>query len=294
MRVLILGAAGMLGHKLWQRFEPRFDTWVTLRTSFSGYARFGLFHRDRTLDHVDAGNFDSVTRAVATVRPDVIVNAIGIIKQLPAASDPILSLSINSLFPHRLAALGAAAAARVVHVSTDCVFSGRAGGYSEDAASDAEDLYGRTKFLGEITGPHCLTVRTSIIGRELSGSSGLVEWFLSRHGSVRGFTRAMYSGVTTEVFAATLAEILEHHRGISGVHHLSSAPISKYELLCLIRDAYQMPTHIEPDATPRIDRTLDGSRVRAATGLVPPPWPVMVQEMAADPTPYDQWRTSNA
>jgi dTDP-4-dehydrorhamnose reductase len=295
LRVLILGGGGMLGHKLWQRFRERFDTWVTVRSSFAAYQRFELFEQARTIDGVDAADIDSVIRAVSLVRPTAIVNAIGIVKQLPSAQDPVISISINSLFPHRLAAIGRAAGARVVHVSTDCVFSGRRGGYTEQDPPDAEDLYGRSKSLGEITGPGSLTLRTSIVGRELSTTSGLMEWFLSQRGErIRGFTRAMFSGLTTMALADVLAGVLERHPELSGVHHLSSVPISKHDLLCLLRDAFAPETKIDPDSSMVLDRTLDGSRFRTLLGQTAPEWPEMVRTMAADPTPYEQWRSTYA
>jgi dTDP-4-dehydrorhamnose reductase len=163
--------------------------------------------------------------------------------------------------------------------------------YTEDDISDAEDLYGRTKFLGEVGGSGCLTLRTSIIGRELRTTSGLVEWFLSNRGSkVRGYTRAIYSGFTTLALAQIIADVLERHPGLSGVYHVSSEPINKYDLLCLLRDAFGLHIEIEPYPDVQIDRSLDSRRFRAATGFVSPAWPEMIHAMAADPTPYERWR----
>ena len=258
MRILILGAAGMLGHKLWQACQGRFDTWGTVRGRRADYARYGIFDPDRLLAGVDAADFDTVVRAFATARPDAVVNCIGIIKQVPAAQDPIVSLSVNALFPHRMADLCRASGARLVHISTDCVFSGRKGMYVEEDVSDAEDLYGRTKYLGEVAGAGCLTLRTSIVGRELQTASGLLEWFLGqRGGRVRGFTQAIFSGLTTLELSKVLVGILERPSGA------------------------------------RVDRGLDSSRFRAETGYVPPAWPQMIHALAADPTPYDDWRTAH-
>ena len=294
MRILILGGTGMLGHKLWQVCQERFDTWVTVRSSYRRYAHYGLFRPNRVLEGVDVFDFDSVIRTLATVQPDVVINCIGIIKQIPAAKDPIISLMVNSLFPHRLAILCQATTARLIHVSTDCVFSGRKGMYTEDDVPDAEDLYGRSKLLGEVIGPGCLTLRTSIIGRELSSINGLVEWFLSnRGGHVQGYTNAIYTGFPTLILAQIIADVLEHHPDLSGLYHVSSEPISKYALLCLLHDAYQVSIEIESFPGVRVDRSLDSSRFRAVTGFVPLPWPAMVQAMATDPTPYEEWRQAH-
>lgn len=294
MRILIMGGVGMLGHKLWQVCQQHFDTWVTVRLSYRYYARYGLFDPDRMLGGVNVFDFDSVMRALTTVQPDVVINAIGIIKQLPTAKDPIISLAVNSLFPHRLAVLCQAADARLIHISTDCVFSGRKGMYTEDDVPDAEDLYGRSKLLGEVSGLRCLTLRTSIIGRELGTANGLVEWFLSnRGGCVQGYTNAIYTGFPTLILAQVIADVIERHPELSGLYHVSSEPISKYELLCLLREAYQLSIDIEPYPDVCIDRSLDSSRFRKATGFAPLPWPEMVQAMATDPTPYEDWRQTH-
>jgi len=182
LRLLILGGAGMLGHKLCQRFSRRFDTWTTVRSNYQEYAHYNLFDPERFIGGVEAANFDSVVRALADVKPHVIINCIGTIKQLKSAKDPIISLTVNSLFPHRLENLCRDSGVRMIHISTDCIFSGRKGGYVETDVSDAEDLYGRTKFLGEIDAPGCLTLRTSIIRRELTTCSGLIEWFQGNKG----------------------------------------------------------------------------------------------------------------
>jgi dTDP-4-dehydrorhamnose reductase len=290
VKVLILGGAGMLGHKLWQIYRERFDTWVTVRSSFRDCERYGLLDQTRTIDGVDASEFHSVVRACATVMPDVVINCIGIIKQRPTAKDPAISLTINSLFPHYLANLCSATGARLIHISTDCIFSGQKGMYREDDVSDAEDLYGRTKFLGEVSGPGCLTLRSSIIGRELETNSGLVEWFLSQDGEmVRGYTRAIYSGFTTMEFSRIISGIIENESGLSGVLQVSSHPIAKYDLLCLLKEAFHLSIDIKPYDQPVIDRSLDSTRFRQITGYKPPSWPEMIAEMASDTTPYGEW-----
>lgn len=291
MRVLILGAGGMLGHKLCQMYRNRYETWATVRGNPREYASYALLDTAHFIGGVDAADFDTITQAYASIRPDVVINCIGIIKQLPEAHKPIVSINTNALLPHRLATLSQAAGARFIHISTDCVFSGRKGMYSETDISDAEDLYGRTKFLGEVDYPGCLTLRTSIIGRELKTTSGLVEWFLSNQGKkVRGFRRAIYSGFTTQAMASIIATLLEQHPQLSGMYQVSSEPINKYDLLCLIRDAFGLSIEIEPYDEVVIDRSLDSTRFRAETGFVPPDWSAMITEMAQDSTPYELWR----
>ncbi len=291
MKILVLGATGMLGHKVLQGLGARHEITGTVRDAAGLYRDHPVLGGARLLGGVTADDLGTVERAIATTAPDAVINGIGVIKQLPAAKDPIPSLSINALFPHRLARLCAAAGARLVHISTDCVFSGRKGAYVETDPSDAEDLYGRTKFLGEVAADGCLTLRTSIIGRELQGRHGLVEWFLGqRGGTARGFARAIYTGFTTQALTDLVAELLERHPDVQGLWHAASNPISKYDLLGLVNEAFGLGVRIERDEDFACDRSLDGSRLRAATGFEPPDWPAMIERMAADPTPYDQAR----
>ncbi len=290
MRVLILGGGGMLGHKLVQTLGKEFDTWATLRAAGPHLEKTGLFNPDRTIPGVNGGDLDALAAVMARVRPAAVVNAIGIVKQRPEAHDPVQSLTINSLMPHRVARLCTASRARFIHISTDCVFSGRTGGYLETDQADADDLYGRSKYLGEVTTPGCLTLRTSMIGRELTSGTGLVEWFLAQQGPrVPGFTRARFSGLTTLALSRVIAGLLRDGPELTGLYHVAAEPIAKYDLLDLLRKAFHRKLELEPRPEPAIDRTLDGTRFREAAGFEPIAWPEMIEELAADPTPYDKW-----
>jgi len=281
----------MLGHRLLLALRGEWEAWTTLRKPFRDYERYDLFDRGTTIDGIDVTNVQSVVDTLALVRPAVVVNCVGVIKQLPAAQDRLLSLTVNSVLPHRLQRLCQASGARLIHFSTDCVFRGDKGRYTEDDPSDATDLYGRTKYLGETAGAGALTLRTSIIGREIDTRHGLVEWFLSQRGkAVQGFTRAIYSGFTTHALARIVRAVIADHPDLSGTVQVASEPIAKHDLLGLLRDAYHADIDIVPDDATRIDRSLDGSRFRRLTGFVPPSWPAMIAEMAADSTPYDDWR----
>jgi dTDP-4-dehydrorhamnose reductase len=293
-RVLIFGAAGMLGHKLTQVSRERFETWTSVRGEAGRYERFGLFEPSRLCAGVDVRDISAVERTIAAARPDVVVNAAGIVKQRPEAQDVDLSLAVNAVFPHQLAALCRAVGARLIHVSTDCVFSGRTGSYTEDDVPDAEDLYGRSKLLGEAPGEGVLIIRTSIIGRELDTAQGLVEWFLAQRERVRGFTHAIFSGLPTVVLAELIADLIVHHPALQGLYHVSASPTSKYELLLLLQGVYALPIAVEPDARVRVDRSLDSTRFRAATGFAPAPWSTLVERIAFDPTPYADWRKAYA
>lgn len=281
----------MLGHKLVQRLQTRVPCWGTVRTRAAGYTRFGILDESRLIDQVDALSFETVVRAVVQVRPTVVINCIGILKQLPAAKDPIATLQVNALFPQRLALLCDAAGAWLLHISTDCVFSGRRGNYTEEDVADAEDLYGRTKLLGEPQNPSTLVLRTSMIGRELTSRVGLVEWFLAqRGGRVKGYRRARFSGLTTAALADVIAALVERREPLTGLFHVGAAAIDKYELLCRLNEAFGTGTTIEPDDEVAVDRTLNSDRFWRTTGLSRPEWPDMIAALAADASSYEGWR----
>ncbi|MEF3082530.1 SDR family oxidoreductase [Luteimonas sp. SMYT11W] len=279
MRILIIGITGMLGNTLFRHFSANaaFTTLGTVRGS-KGRASFAD-DAGTIIEGVDAENFDSITRAVEQAKPDVVVNAVGLIKQLASSKDPLNALPINALFPHRLARLCAVAGARLVHISTDCVFAGTKGGYIESDHPDADDLYGRSKLLGEVDYPHAVTLRTSIIGHELGSKNGLIGWFLSQQGQVRGFTRAIFSGFPTIEIANIIESRVLPDPALHGLYHVASAPISKYDLLTLVAEAYGREIEIVPDDSLEIDRSLDASRFNLATGYQPPAWPELIGAM---------------
>lgn len=272
----------MLGHQVLSQLRAKHEIYVTLRREQESYESLRLFDARRAYYGVDARSFGGLREIVTACRPDVVINAIGIVKQRAEAIDAIQSLEINALLPHRLAVICEAAGARLVHFSTDCVFSGRRGNYLETDVSDAEDLYGRTKYLGEPSGQHCLTLRTSIIGRELNRKSGLLEWLLAQRGTIKGYTNAIFSGFTTLEMARVIDNMLAIQTPLSGVYHVSSEPISKFDLLTMIRDALGLRVEIEPYDEFKCDRSLDSSRFRTATGYRPPAWKAMVEELAQD------------
>jgi dTDP-4-dehydrorhamnose reductase len=290
-RLLVLGASGMLGHKLVQGLGDRFETWGTVRGDRAAPALERLLPGDRTVTGVRADDPASVARALGISGASAVVNAIGIVKQDAAADRAVPSITVNALFPHQVAELCAERGARLIHVSTDCVFTGARGNYSEDDVPDARDLYGRSKLLGEVDGPGALTLRTSIVGRELFAAHGLFEWFLSEEGNtVRGFSRAIFSGLTTNALTTLIGDVLRDHPQLDGLWHVSADAIDKRTLLEQLRDAVGANITIEADEDLVIDRSLDSTRFRDATGWRPPSWPAMLAELAADPTPYAELR----
>ena len=282
MRILILGGDGMLGHQTFRHFKKRHDVHVTVRLGHEVYESHRLFEQGTVFYGIDARQMDALLQVIADFRPEAVVNTIGIVKQRSDAKEVIPSLEINSLLPHRIALACRTVGARLVHLSTDCVFSGRKGNYCETDCSDADDLYGRTKFLGEVSGSHCLTLRTSMIGPELSRKTGLLEWFLAQRGqTVKGFTKAIFTGFPTTELARIVEQVLMDVPTIHGVYQVAARPISKYDLLTLIRDRLQLPITIERDSTFECDRSLDATRFHRDTDYSPPPWGVMIDDMAS-------------
>lgn len=281
MRILILGGDGMLGHQLLRHFKGRHEVRVTLRLGREAYEVHHLFDHGTAFYGIDVRQTDLLLQIIAEFRPEAVVNAVGIVKQRADAKEVIPSLEINSLFPHRLALMCRTVGARLVHFSTDCVFSGRKGNYCEADFADANDLYGRTKFLGEVSESNCLTLRTSMIGPELSRNTGLLEWFLTQRGmTVKGFTKAIFSGFPTSELARIVERVLVDAPMVHGVFHAAARPISKYDLLTLIRDRLRLPIMIERDSTFECDRSLDASRFRQHTGYSAPCWEAMIDDMA--------------
>jgi dTDP-4-dehydrorhamnose reductase len=285
MRILILGGDGMLGHQLLRHFSGRHDVRVTLRLGPEVYEAHRLFELGTIFYGIDAASTEALVPVIAEFSPEVVVNAVGIVKQRTEAKEVIPSIEINSLLPHRLALLCRTIGARLIHFSTDCVFSGRRGNYRETDQADAEDLYGRTKLLGEVSESHCLTLRTSMIGPELSRKTGLLEWFFSQRGkTVKGFTKAIFSGFPTSELAHLVELTLMKVPAIHGLYHVASEPISKYDLLSLVRDRFGLPITIERDTAFECDRSLDASRFHRDTGYKPPAWEAMIDNLASHMT----------
>lgn len=280
MKVLILGVTGMLGNAIFRVLSERADLAVygTARSN-NACRHFSDDLNGRIIVGTDVENTDSLVRAFAAVRPDVVVNCIGLVKQLADANDPLQAVPINTLLPHRLAALCQATGARLVHISTDCVFSGAKGNYLETDYPDAYDLYGRSKLLGEVDYPHAITLRTSIIGHELSGHRSLVNWFLAQQGAVKGFTRAIFSGLPTVELATVVRDIVLPLKELHGLYHVSAKPINKFDLLQMIANAYDKNIEINPSEELVIDRSLNSDRFKEATGYAPPEWPTLIQRM---------------
>jgi len=281
LRLLILGGSGMLGHQLWRGLHAQHDTWVTLRRPVADFAVHNLFDEAKAIQLDDITDDTALERALGQAKPEAVINCVGLIKQRDEASDEALTLRVNAEFPHRLAKRCGEAGARLIHFSTDCIFAGTKGNYTESDPSDAADLYGQSKHQGEVADAHSVTLRTSVIGHELGTNLALLDWFLSQRGqAISGFTKAIYSGFTTLEMARIVDRILTQHSALSGVWHVASEPISKFALLQLCREKLGWEGVIEPNDEFVCDRSLNADRFNQATGYTPPSWEAMISELA--------------
>lgn len=281
MKILIFGVTGMLGNAILRKFANNPDKYNVVGTARTGQ----LLHcfeptiTKHIITGIDVGNHDSLIQVFAKVQPQVVINCVGLVKQLAEANDPLITIPLNSLLPHRLASLCLASGARLIHISTDCVFSGSKGNYLESDFPDAKDLYGRSKLLGEVDYTHTITLRTSIIGHELAGNHSLIGWFLSQTEIVKGFTKAIFSGLPTIELAQVIQDFVLPRPELSGLYHVAAQPIDKYSLLKLVAEIYGKTIDIIPDEGLAIDRSLNAQRFYDATGYTPPIWPELIQKM---------------
>lgn len=269
MKIIVFGAGGMLGHAFYSELKKHHQVWGTVRNE--------KWHPD-LLEGFETKNLDKIENLISEIKPDFAINCIGIIKQLKASKDKIISLEVNSLWPHRLAEICERHNSKMIHFSTDCVFSGSKGRYLESDLTDARDTYGLTKLMGEVDYPHTLTLRTSIIGHELNSQVSLIDWFMSQKNECKGFTHAIYTGFPTIVVARFLNDVI-FKNFISGVYHFSSDSINKYELLKLVANIYGKKIIITPSDDLKIDRSLNSDRLRSELNWQPESWTSMIRQM---------------
>ena len=282
MKVLVFGASGMIGSAMFRVISAKigWQVWGTLRSD-EAQRFFSGDQQDKLVTGVDVEKHDALVRTFARVNPDVVLNCIGLTKHHKEAEDPQMALPLNALLPHRMADLCAVAGARLIHVSTDCVFAGTKGNYGEADAPDAGDVYGKSKHLGEVDYPHAITLRTSTIGHELQSAYGLLEWFLSQQESCKGFNRAIFSGLPNTEFARVVRDVVIPRPDLHGLYHVGADPVGKYALLKLIANVYGKQIDIVRDDEFMIDRSLNSVRFNQATGYKPAAWPELIQSMHA-------------
>jgi len=283
MKVLIFGGDGMLGHQLYSSLTPKHDVYVTLRQTKENYSHLPYYTEENARFGLEVSHLDEVNALINELRPEVIVNAIGIVKQRKSSYDVISSLEINSLFPHKLAEMAKLVGARVIHMSTDCVFDGNKGTcYTEEDKFSATDLYGMSKYLGELHATNCLTLRTSIIGLEISRKTSLVEWFLAQTGTIKGFEKAIFSGFTTKELCRVIERMMLDFPEAHGLYHVSMDPINKFDLLNIYKNYLGRDIEIKKETEFVCHRGLNSDKFRQEFNYQPPSWEETLKELAQD------------
>jgi dTDP-4-dehydrorhamnose reductase len=280
MNILVIGASGMIGSTVLRVLSENKE-WVVFGTvrNISVKRFFSTDIGERLVSGIDVEKQDSLIKMLDQIRPDVIINCAGLTKHKPEADEPLVAIPINTLMPHRLAGLCKLIGARLIHISTDCVFSGEKGLYVEDDFPDARDVYGKSKQLGELNDSHTITLRTSTIGHELQSQYGLLDWFLAQDQQCKGYRNAIFSGLPTVVFAQVIRDIVIPDSKLAGLYHVAAKPINKFDLLKLIANIYGKKIDIEPEDKLVIDRSLNAKRFELATGYIAPEWPELINLM---------------
>jgi dTDP-4-dehydrorhamnose reductase len=280
MKVLVFGVSGMIGSSVLRVLCEKLEWQVfgTVRSTLDNYF-FNSTLGKHVIEGIDVNLLDSLIEVLDNIKPNVVVNCVGITKHKVLGGNPLDFFPINSLMPHRLANLCNLIGARLIHVSTDCVFSGQKGNYIESDIPDAIDVYGRSKALGELYYPFSVTLRTSTIGHELHGKYGLLDWFLSQEEHCKGYTKAVFSGLPTIVFAQVIRDLVIPRPELSGLYHVAAKPINKFELLKLIAEVYGKNIEVIPSSDLVIDRSLDAKHFEKVTGYIAPEWPELIEVM---------------
>ncbi len=279
MRLLIFGITGLIGSSVFRVLsdDSVYEVYGTCRNDKDKHF---FENKEKIISSIDVFSIDAIQALINNIRPNVIINCIGVTKHLPQISNYATTITVNSLWPHELAKLADDIGAKLIQVSTDCVFSGRFGNYSETDIPDAVDLYGRSKILGEVIYNNHLTVRISTIGHEISTTYGLLDWFLSQKKSCKGYSQAFFSGLPSIYFAQILSQFILPRPDLQGLYHISAEPIDKFSLLKLIALQYGKKIHIEADESVVVNRSLNGSKFSDETGFLSLKWPELIKLMA--------------
>lgn len=279
MRILILGANGMLGHVLFNYFSKvcNFKTFGTVRLR----RQLASFTNDvqNNIHLISIQKDSEIIKIINKLIPDLIINCLGLVKQKFLPNDFIMSIQMNALLPHRLAKITQNYSVRLINFSSDCVFSGNKGMYTEIDKPDPSDLYGKTKLIGEVYYGNVLTIRTSFLGHQIDAKYSLLEWLLSQKVKCKGFVNAIYSGLPTIELAMILKDHIIFNNDLFGLYQISSDPINKYELLSLINDIYDLKLDIVKEDKFILDRSLNSQKFRDATGYEPPNWRNLIKKM---------------
>ena len=270
----------MLGHTLFRGLAKLTDLNVTaLVRSNNNKTCFANWLQPRIISGCDVTKSHDLSNLFEITQPDIVINCVSSGQANLSSKEFEKNYSILALLPHRLAALCQIHKTRLIHVSTDGVFSGDSGNYTEQSIPDARDQYGKLKAMGELTHSNTITLRTSIIGHELVTRKYLLEWFLLQEEACRGYTGAIFTGITTLVLSRVIIDHIIPKSSLNGIYHVATDPITKYELLQIIAKIYKKNIKLIPDNRVVIDRSLNASKFMNATGYRAPDWLTLVESM---------------
>jgi len=283
MKIIILGANGMIGYGLFDYLSKYHDVIGTLRRDKNFYKNITQLYEKNIIYGVDVKNISEIKNILISHRPDILVNATGIVKQITGQVSEADIIELNALVPHKLCQLTRSESIKLIQFSTDCVFSGKKGNYSEDDTPDPIDFYGLSKYMGEVNQKGVLTLRTSTIGLELTGSHGLIEWFLKQTGGIDGYMNAIYTGITINELAKFVNFLITKHRDIDGLWQVAGTQINKFALLSILGAKLQRKDiQILPNKEYVCDRSLVNTKIVMKTDYKFPDWEIMLEHLAQE------------
>ena len=291
MKILVLGGTGLIGNRLVRHLRENADVYASTRTDRGQIPVLEhILDPNKWIFRFNATDFQLLESEIGRLRPKVIVNCLGIVKQHISASDTETTILLNSALPNRLSSLAVKYEFKLIHLSTDCVFSGNTGNYIESATPDPVDLYGRSKTLGELNNSQDLTLRTSFVGREIKSFTNLFEWVRKNQNTkIVGYKKAIYSGLTTQVTSEIIERLIFDFSTLTGLWHLASEPISKFDLIQKLSDSLNLRLDIEVDEEFICDRSLNPGALTAMTGVVAPDWPTMLERYVLEQDWYENF-----
>lgn len=281
MRILIFGAGGMIGHRMFKTLKKQgHEVFGTLKKDLKEYDQFNIFKKSEIVTHLDVLDSKYVIESLNQIQPDVVLNCVGITLRKPEITDEAYCTKVNAEFPHLLDRWCTENKKYLIHFSTDCVFSGKDGPYTEDSVKSATDIYGRTKAAGEVSSAYSLTLRGSMIGLELFGKTELLEWALSQKGqTIKGYSQAIYSGITTNLMGDLVSKIIAKPPFLTGLYQVSSDPISKYDLLVLINKVFNLNMTILKEEAHATSKVLISKKIQNQIGFICPGWNEMLDQI---------------
>jgi len=295
LKILILGAGGMLGHKLYQTLSKTYDDVIPVfRKNKEHYHKFNLYKPEKMIGNTDVTDQSKLLAVLNSVKPDIICNCIGKTTRKINSEDSQSVIYLNSFLPHFISKWSSENNSYFIHFSTDCVFSGKNGPYKPNDFRDSRDLYGLSKILGETNSKYGLTIRTSIVGREIENQTEFFEWiFSSKNKSVSGYKNVFYSGVTTNYLSEVVAQLITKDSKSHGLLQVASPPISKLNLIKKVNSLFGLGMKINTDASKVSNKILSPVKFTITSGIKTQTWDEMLNTLKKENSYYENLNTES-